>query len=59
MLTTSPPTARAALAHVRATGAMAAQTRDDLAALAEKGRRYKEVDDTTVDGGTAGRRRFG
>ncbi|MEU8981451.1 amidase domain-containing protein [Streptomyces sp. NPDC048309] len=66
MLTTSPPTARAALAHVRATGAMAAQTRDDLAALAEKGRRYKEVDggytqaqvdvkvdDTTVDGGTA------
>jgi len=66
MLTTSPPTARTALAQVRATPSMAAQTRDDLAALAEKGKRYKEVDggytqaqvdvkvdDTTVDGGTA------
>ncbi|MGX5181862.1 amidase domain-containing protein [Streptomyces avermitilis] len=66
MLTTSPPTAKAAIAHVRATRSMAAQTQDDLAALAEKGKRYKEidggytraqvdvkVDDTTVDGGTA------
>ncbi|MBK3570002.1 amidase domain-containing protein [Streptomyces sp. MBT62] len=66
MLITSPPQVRTALAHVRATRSMAAQTQDDLVALAEKGRRYKEVDggytqalvdvkvdDTVVEGGTA------
>ncbi|MET7605422.1 hypothetical protein ABZS96_23390 [Streptomyces avermitilis] len=44
MLTTSPPTSRAAIAHVRATRSMAARTQNDLVALAEKGKRYKEVD---------------
>ena len=66
MLTTSPRTARAAMVRVKATRSMAAETQDDLAALAEKGKRYKEVDggytqaqvdvkvtDTTVTGDTA------
>ncbi|MFD8304827.1 amidase domain-containing protein [Streptomyces sp. NPDC059690] len=44
MLTTTRPTARAAVARVQATRAMTARVQDDLAALAEKGRRYKEVD---------------
>ena len=66
MLTTSSPKAKTALVHVRVTRSMATQTQDDLAALRDKGRRYKEVDggyteaqvdvkvdDTTVDDGTA------
>ncbi|MDC2958947.1 amidase domain-containing protein [Streptomyces gilvifuscus] len=66
MLTTSRPTVRAAVVQVKATRAMTARTQDDLAALAEKGKRYKEVDggytkaqvdvnvtDTTVSGQTA------
>ncbi|TQJ75443.1 amidase domain-containing protein [Streptomyces sp. SLBN-31] len=66
MLTTSRPPVRAAVVHVKATRAMAARTQDDLAALAEKGKRYREVDggytkarvdvnvtDTTVSGRTA------
>lgn len=44
MLTTTRPTARAATARVQATRSMTARVQDDLAALAEKGRRYKEVD---------------
>ncbi|MEU3216407.1 amidase domain-containing protein [Streptomyces sp. NPDC006971] len=46
MLTTRSPTLRAAVAHIKATRTMAAQTQDDLAALAAKGERYE-----TVDGG--------
>ncbi|HEY8981308.1 MAG TPA: amidase domain-containing protein [Streptomyces sp.] len=66
MLTTSRPTVRAAAVQVKATHDMAARTQDDLAALAEKGKRYREVDggytkarvdvdvtDTTVSGRTA------
>lgn len=44
MLTTTRPTARAATARVEATRSMTAQVQDDLAALVEKGKRYKEVD---------------
>ncbi|MFI1563863.1 amidase domain-containing protein [Streptomyces sp. NPDC020490] len=44
MLTTSRPTARAAIAHVQATRSMTAQVEDDLTALAKKGERYKAVD---------------
>ncbi|WTX74638.1 amidase domain-containing protein [Streptomyces sp. NBC_00647] len=66
MLTTSSPKAKTALVHVRVTRSMATQTQDDLAALRDKGKRYKEVDggyteaqvdvkvdETTVDNGTA------
>ncbi|MEU5594572.1 amidase domain-containing protein [Streptomyces sp. NPDC020298] len=60
MLTTSPPTLRFAAAHMKTTPAMAAQTQDDLAALAAKGERYEKLDggytkaqvDVTVDGST-------
>lgn len=44
MLTTTRPTARTATARVRATRSMTAQVQDDLAALVEKGKRYKDVD---------------
>ncbi|MFF7894176.1 amidase domain-containing protein [Streptomyces sp. NPDC007907] len=44
MLTTTRPTAGAATARVEATRSMTAQVQDDLAALVEKGKRYKEVD---------------
>ncbi|MFF1710861.1 amidase domain-containing protein [Streptomyces sp. NPDC058268] len=43
-LTTSPPTLRSAMSRIKTTRTMATQTQDDLAALAEKGRRYTEVD---------------
>ncbi|MGW5633293.1 amidase domain-containing protein [Streptomyces sp. NPDC003832] len=43
MLTADRPT-RAAVARVRATTAMSAEFQDDLAALASKGERYREVD---------------